>query len=239
MVWHCTSNPTSTAYGEATFARNRSDGVGTHATADANVCLQTQVTSLSVGHVGSSTGNRYGIAIECCGVESDSAEHWRPIIDKAAPFARQAMAKYGIANRWLTIDQMRDGRSTGHVTHDMARIAWGYTDHTDPGPNFPKQYVIDAIAGPPPAPTTGDDDMKMLARFKEDTSGAVFLTDGVTARWVKSEEELADLQTLHTEGALPLAYNGTVRVLGRRELIGVIVGDVPAWWQLIHPIPSS
>jgi len=147
IVWHCTSNATSDAWGEAAFARNRTDGVGTHAVADANVCLQTQVTSLYVGHVGSSTGNRYVIAIEQCGVESDSAAHWRPIIDRVVPFARLCMAKYGIANRWLTIDQMRDGRSTGHVTHDMARIAWGSTDHTDPGPNFPKDYVTAAVAG--------------------------------------------------------------------------------------------
>lgn len=147
ITWHCTSNPTSNAVGEAAFARNRTDGVGTHAVADATVCLQTQVTSLYLGHVGSSTGNRYGIAIECCGVNADSAAHWRPIIDRVAPFARAAMAKHGIANRWLTIEQMRDGHSTGHITHDMARIAWGSTDHTDPGPNFPKDHVTASIAG--------------------------------------------------------------------------------------------
>lgn len=147
ITWHCTSNPTSNASGEAAFARNRTDGVGTHAVADATQCLQTQVTSLYLGHVGSSTGNRYGIAIECCGVNADSAAHWRPIIDQVAPFARAAMAKHGIANRWLTIAEMRDGRSTGHITHDMARLAWGATDHDDPGPNFPKDYVTSAIAG--------------------------------------------------------------------------------------------
>lgn len=29
----------------------------------------------------------------------------------------------------------------------MARIAWGSTDHTDPGPNFDKNYVTAAVAG--------------------------------------------------------------------------------------------
>lgn len=147
ITWHCTSNPSSDAAGEAAFARNRTDGVGTHAAADASAFLQTQVTSLSVGHVGSGTGNRYGVAIEMCGVESDSAAHWRPIVDQCVPWVRLVMAKYGIANRWLSIDQMRDGRSTGHITHDMARIAWGSTDHTDPGPNFDKNYVTAAVAG--------------------------------------------------------------------------------------------
>jgi hypothetical protein len=145
ITWHCTGNPNSDAYGEAAFARNRTDGVGTHVAADATVCLQTQVTTLTVGHVGSGTGNRYGIAIECCGVNDNGAAHWRPIIDRCVPFVRLAMAKHGIANRWLTIAEMRDGHSTGHITHDMARIAWGGTDHTDPGPNFPKDYVLAAV----------------------------------------------------------------------------------------------
>lgn len=233
ITWHATANPTASPYGEATFARNRTDGVGMHAVADASVCLQTQVTSLSVGHVGSGTGNRYGISIELCGVNADSAEHWRPIINQAAPFARLVMAKYGIANRWLTIEQMRDGRSTGHITHDMARLAWGSTDHTDPGPNFPKDHVLAAIMGRPvtlSAQTGEDDQMNALMRYANDPSGAVFLTDGKTARWVKTEAEILDRVTLHNDGTLRLGNNGVVRVVGRRSLIGAIIGDVPPWW---------
>jgi hypothetical protein len=155
ITWHCTGNATSDAWDEAAFARRRTDGIGTHVAADANVCLQTQVTTLSVGHVGSGIGNRYGIAIECCGVNANGAAHWRPIIDECVPFVRAAMAKHGIANRWLTIEQMRDGKSTGHITHDMARIAWGGTDHTDPGPNFPREYVTAAVAGVALSPPGG------------------------------------------------------------------------------------
>lgn len=233
LVWHATSNPTSSAWDEAAFARNRSDGVGTHVVADANVCLQTQVTWMSVGHVGSGVGNRYGLAIEQCGIDSDPAEHWRPIIDRVVPWARLVMAEYGIDNRWLSIAEMRDGHSTGHVTHDMARQAWGGTDHTDPGPHFPKDHVVSAIAGPPPQ--TGDETMICLMLFNGDPTGAVFLTDGITAAWVQTEQDLLDHQTLHSDGSRKLGNSGQVRVVRNRHLIGTIVGDVPEWWQ---PAPT-
>lgn len=89
---------------------------------------------------------------------------------------------------------------------------------------------------------TGDDDMKALVRYSGDQAGAVFLTDFVTAKWVRSEAEIGDYQTLHGEGALPLAYGGTVRVLGRRELVGCIVGDVPPGWEdrrVVGPVPVT
>lgn len=101
--------------------------------------------------------------------------------------------------------------------------------------------IVSVMLGTP----TGDDDMKALVRYTGDPTGAVFLTDFVTAKWVKSQDELADYVNLAAEGTLPLAHGagagweGPVRVLGRRELVGEIVGDVPKWWQLFKPIPSA
>ena len=79
---------------------------------------------------------------------------------------------------------------------------------------------------------------------------AVFFGDLETCRWVKTAEEASDLdyETRSRFGntGLPVAgagvilipaYVGTkfarnvaIRVLGRKELIGVIEGDVPAGW---------
>lgn len=73
------------------------------------------------------------------------------------------------------------------------------------------------------------DDMHCLMRYSE--SGAVFLTDGVTARHVGSEEELNDIQYLHRDGSLPLGNQGLVREVGRKELLGTIVGEVPAGFE--------
>jgi hypothetical protein len=162
MVWHCTANATSNALGEAKFAASRTDGVGMHAAADAaGRCVQALETKYGTGHVASTTGNRYGIAVELCATMGSSAEHYRRTIDAAVPFVRLAAAKHGIPARWLTVAQMRDGVSKGHVTHNDARLAWGGTDHTDPGAGFSRQYVIDRLTAGVPTPT-GDDVSKFI-----------------------------------------------------------------------------
>lgn len=73
------------------------------------------------------------------------------------------------------------------------------------------------------------DDMHCLMRWIG--SGAVFLTDGVTARHIASEEELADVQYLHRDGTLPLGNQGEIRVVGRIELLGLIAGNMPAGFE--------
>lgn len=73
----------------------------------------------------------------------------------------------------------------------------------------------------------GDSDVQSLIRWKG--SPAVILTDGVTGRWV-SEGEISDLETLAAEGRVSLADRDSVRVVGRQELRGQIVGPRPAEW---------
>lgn len=75
-----------------------------------------------------------------------------------------------------------------------------------------------------PAPI--GDDMPALLRLS--TAPHVFLTNGLQARWIRDEAELADCVTLHTDGTIPLGFGGKVRVVARRSLIGQIVGEAPA-----------
>jgi hypothetical protein len=81
-------------------------------------------------------------------------------------------------------------------------------------------------AADPVAARPNGDDMPVLMRLS--TAPPVFLTNGVTARWVKTPDEVADFATLHNVGALPLGNNGQVQVVTRRALLGVILGDVPS-----------
>lgn len=100
------------------------------------------------------------------------------------------------------------------------------------------QLIAAAVAGAAVVAASGeDDDMKFLVRHAD--SPAVFLTDGITARLVASEEELADVRTLHHEGLVPLADGGEVRVVGRRELVGRIVGTVPAGFEALAATPGA
>ncbi|BAF54868.1 peptidoglycan recognition protein family protein [Corynebacterium glutamicum] len=68
----------------------------------------------------------------------------------------------------------------GITTHDATR-AWGGTDHTDPGPNFPwdvfLRYVNEEIAGP--TSTTQENDMTVLSGVSAQALNIVRI--GVTA----------------------------------------------------------
>lgn len=85
------------------------------------------------------------------------------------------------------------------------------------------------VATPAVVPAAIGDDMPALMRW--DQSPHVFLTNGITAFWVTTEEELRDRQFLHNEGTHPLGFGGKVRVVGRRSLIGVVVGPVPSGFE--------
>ncbi|MET7395629.1 N-acetylmuramoyl-L-alanine amidase [Dactylosporangium sp. NPDC005572] len=98
-----------------------------------------------------------------------------------------------------------------------------------------RREVAAALAGQPKQatgkPAVQEDDVSALMRYDKDPTGAVFVTDGKTAKWVKNQQELLDRQTLHGDGTLPLGFGGQVRVVGNRALIGTIIGDVPPWWK--------
>jgi hypothetical protein len=54
------------------------------------------------------------------------------------------MHVYGIPCRWLTDDQVKI-REKGLTTHTQLRRVFGGTTHTDPGPNFPYDFVLSAV----------------------------------------------------------------------------------------------
>jgi hypothetical protein len=74
-----------------------------------------------------------------------------------------------------------------------------------------------------------EDDMRSLMRHQD--SPHVFLTDGLVARWITSEAEILDLRVLSAEGAIRLGYNGKIRIVTRRELVGRIIGRIPNGWE--------
>src|SRR5262249_28733037 len=62
---------------------------------------------------------------------------------------------------------------------------------------------------------------KMLTLMRYNNDNAVFLTDGVIARWVTTPEEIADIGTLHANGRLNVAGGTNIQVVGRRALVGI------------------
>lgn len=162
IVIHNTSNDASDT-NEASYAKRRTDGVSSHYYVDHNSITQSLDTDWRAWHVGSNEGNSTGISYEITGSNAKSRQWW---IDNVywkglAAQIRADMDVHGIAARALSVAEMRAGKS-GIVTHNQCRLAWGDTTHTDPGPNFPMDVLLQKIGGsaapkPENPPTSGDD----------------------------------------------------------------------------------
>lgn len=140
-VAHCTDNDADDT-GEAQYALRRTDA-GSHYYLDRDSITQALHTSYQAGHVGSLTGNTYGIAYEFVGRTGWTREKWLSSIswDLAGRQLARDSIFHGFPLTALTQPALERGEH-GVITHDMARLAWGGTDHTDPGPGFPMDRWI-------------------------------------------------------------------------------------------------
>ena len=68
------------------------------------------------------------------------------------------------------------------------------------------------------------EDLMFLANVKG--TDEVFLTNGITARWV-SAEEFPHLVALHGEGTQPLTYGGKIREVAFQSMVGAVTGPRP------------
>jgi hypothetical protein len=128
---------------------------------------------------------------------------------------------------WNNIRDAVATSDSSHLTHLHGRLGRRYLRDRAVFDRLLDALLRGAVAParPAPVPVAIGDDMPALIRWEK--SPHVFLTNGITALWVQNETELADRQTLHADGTVPLGFGGKVRVVGRRSLIGVIVGSVP------------
>jgi len=146
VVIHNTSNDAS-CQDEANYAQIRTDGVSSHYYVDSRAIVQSLRTEYSANHVGSAVGNHHGIAYEITGTNGKSRDWWLNNVawnTLAVQIARDC-ARWTIQARTLTVVQMLDGQSSGIVTHDQCRQAWGGTTHTDPGNGFPMDHLITLV----------------------------------------------------------------------------------------------
>jgi hypothetical protein len=242
IVFHCTDND-APAINEANYAKSRSDGIGTHFVCDEKRLIQTCETTEAVGHVGSTIGNQRGIALEMVGTEESSTDHYKEVVATAMPGIKAACTKWGIPPRWLTSAQANDGTSKGWLTHDDCRRFFGGTTHTDPGPNFDRQYVIDKYSETSSAVVSqGDENMSTIVRFEGNS--AVWITDGVSARWLTDWSQINGLMDWARSGWFdlknvtrnPAQANQVVNDLPTSKLgcLGVIVGPKPDDWDTYY-----
>jgi N-acetyl-anhydromuramyl-L-alanine amidase AmpD len=115
--------------------------VSAHYCVDNNSVVQCVRLRDAAWTVGNRPGNFRGINWELSGFARQTPAQWLDefglaMFHRAAPIIRADAARYGIPLRRCTVADLKALRP-GVTSHNDLRLAFGGTDHTDPGPNFP------------------------------------------------------------------------------------------------------
>jgi len=125
--------------------------VSSHYTADNTSIVQCVLLKHSAWTVGNRPGNNRGINWELCGFAAQTREQWLDpfgiaMLHRIVPVMRSDGAKYGIPPIRRTISELQAWKP-GVTSHNDLGKAFGFTDHTDPGSNFPWDYFMELLAG--------------------------------------------------------------------------------------------
>lgn len=101
---------------------------------------------------GAPGANHDGMHIEIIGTHTQTQSEWRDLFSitalaLAADATAQYCLKYNLPPKLLTVAQVKDGRTKGVCSHHMVSLAFGRTDHTDPGTNFPWSRFMRYVEG--------------------------------------------------------------------------------------------
>jgi N-acetyl-anhydromuramyl-L-alanine amidase AmpD len=93
--------------------------------------------------------NSDGLGIELAGYARQSRAEWldqysKGVLDQAARVVAGWCLKHNIPAVKLTPSELKAGKR-GLVGHRDVSAAYGQTDHTDPGPNFPWDYFLGRV----------------------------------------------------------------------------------------------
>jgi len=152
--------------------------VSSHYTVDDTSIVQCVLLKHSAWTVGNRPGNNRGINWELCGFAAQSREQWLDpfgvaMLNRIVPIMRSDGLKYGIPPTKRTIAELQ-AYKPGVTSHNDLGKAFGFTDHTDPGINFPWDYFMALLQGALPE----EKDVPTLIRVK--ATGAIYVTNGTT-----------------------------------------------------------
>lgn len=164
IVWHDMEAPEGPSTAEnvaAYFAGSGAPQASAHVCADPNSVVECVKPGDTAWHAPGANADGYGI--ELAGYARQSHAQWldatsKATITNAAKWVAPIMRAHGIPAVWLTDAQLRDGRTRGMTTHAQVTRVFRRSDHTDPGPNFPADFVLEQVraalhpAAPKPAP---------------------------------------------------------------------------------------
>lgn len=175
----------------AAYFADPADGrsVSSHYCADNDSVIQCVDLDDVAWTVGNRPGNYRGINWELSGFANQTREQWldpfgKAMLAQAAPLMRSDMVRFHVPLHRCSLEDLHSLRP-GFTTHNDLRVAFGVTTHTDPGPNFPFDYLFMLLSG--------EVDM-FLAQITGNP--AIYLSDGQTYRHLTQPSNLAALQAI-------------------------------------------
>ena len=173
----------------ATGAGGRS--VSSHYCADNNSIVQCVLLQDTAWTVGNRPGNYRGINWELSGFAAQTREQWLDpfgvaMLGLCAPIMRSDATRYGIPLTRRSVAELR-AFQPGITSHNDLGLAFGGTDHTDPGPNFPWDYLMSLLTGTGP-PQMGAD---VFAVLRDQGGKGYFAWNG--ASLIKLEGRIQDI----------------------------------------------
>lgn len=120
-----------------------------HYVVDADSATRCVPDELTAWHCGR-TGNARGIGIEICGSAKQTRDQWLDATSlatlcNAARLTAELCDIHQIPPVLLDAQALLAGRH-GITTHAAISEAWKESTHWDPGPNFPLEAFVDAVA---------------------------------------------------------------------------------------------
>lgn len=199
-----------TAERVAEFFRTVDRKCSAHITVDADsVVRSVRDDDTAFGAAGANTD---GLHVEHAGRARQTRDEWLDdygdrLLRRSAEAAARWARAYGIPAVRLTREQVADRRTKGFTDHATVSAAFPEksTGHTDPGPHFPWDVWLDLVRGflgqAPGGPDRDEEgEGDELTRFvKTAGSPAVYVTNGIHRRWVKTQAKKAELVRLGVE----------------------------------------
>jgi N-acetyl-anhydromuramyl-L-alanine amidase AmpD len=225
-----------TAEGCANMFATTTRKASVHYCVDNNSVVQDLDLDYIAWHAPPNTGS---VGIEHAGYANQTRTQWldpygKSMLEISAKLTAWLCAYLDIPARWLTVAQLRAGYK-GLCTHADVSNAWHETDHTDPGPNFPKDYYLARVKAylsgkGTDMPITSEDATVILSAFLN------YVPEGQTLNlktlWKRAYEQ-TDYNTQVLAG-----INGVLAQIQASEQTGGV--DVTALAQaLAAQIPAS
>lgn len=158
--------------------------------------------------------NTGSIGLEQDGYAHFTVEDWanpgsQATIQRTAARVADICERHNVPTQWLTVDDLKAGNH-GITSHLNKSLAFGQSDHTDPGPNYPISWFMSLVNGSAPTndqgnkPSPQEDELMQLIMNADgattEEKQKIWLTSGLFRVHVPTQKVYNELKYVGVPG---------------------------------------